>query len=169
MACRLQAQSSLAEAGAISAAALPKGPMDVARHVMKDAGLKGLFKGLVPTMGREIPGNAIMFGVYEAVKQYMAGGPDTSNLGQGSLILAGGVAGGALWLTVYPTDVVKSVIQVDDYKKPRYSGSIDALKKIVASEGVKGLYKGFGPAMARSVPANAATFVAYEITRSAMG
>ncbi|XP_051197497.1 mitochondrial carnitine/acylcarnitine carrier-like protein [Lolium perenne] len=167
--CRLQAQSSLAEAGAISAAALPKGPMDVAKHVMKDAGLKGLFKGLVPTMGREIPGNAIMFGVYEAVKQYMAGGPDTSNLGQGSLILAGGLAGGALWLTVYPTDVVKSVIQVDDYKKPRYSGSIDALKKIVAAEGVKGLYKGFGPAMARSVPANAATFVAYEITRSAMG
>uniref|UniRef100_A0ACD5U3U8 Uncharacterized protein n=1 Tax=Avena sativa TaxID=4498 RepID=A0ACD5U3U8_AVESA len=167
--CRLQAQSCLAEAGAISAAALPKGPMDVARHVTKDAGLKGLFKGLVPTMGREIPGNAIMFGVYEAVKQYMAGGPDTSKLGQGSLILAGGLAGGALWLTVYPTDVVKSVIQVDDYKKPRYSGSIDALKKIVAAEGVKGLYKGFGPAMARSVPANAATFVAYEITRSAMG
>lgn len=167
--CRLQAQSSLAEAGVISAVALPKGPMDVARHVMKDAGMKGLFKGLVPTMGREIPGNAIMFGVYEAVKQYMAGGPDTSNLGQGSLILAGGLAGGALWLTVYPTDVVKSVIQVDDYKKPRYSGSIDALKKIVAAEGVKGLYKGFGPAMARSVPANAATFVAYEITRSAMG
>lgn len=167
--CRLQAQSSLAEAGAVSAATLPKGPMDVARHVMKDAGLKGLFKGLVPTMGREIPGNAIMFGVYEAVKQYMAGGPDTSNLSQGSLILAGGLAGGALWLTVYPTDVVKSVIQVDDYKKPRYSGSIDALKKIVAAEGVKGLYKGFGPAMARSVPANAATFLAYEITRSAMG
>ncbi|VAH17465.1 unnamed protein product [Triticum turgidum subsp. durum] len=167
--CRLQAQSSLAEAGAVSGVALPKGPMDVARHVMRDAGVKGLFKGIVPTMGREIPGNAIMFGVYEAVKQYMAGGQDTSGLGQGSLILAGGLAGGALWLTVYPTDVVKSVIQVDDYKKPRYSGSIDALKKIVAADGVKGLYKGFGPAMARSVPANAATFVAYEITRSALG
>lgn len=124
--CRLQAQSSLAEAGAVSGVALPKGPMDVARHVMRDAGVKGLFKGIVPTMGREIPGNAIMFGVYEAVKQYMAGGRDTSGLGQGSLILAGGLAGGALWLTVYPTDVVKSVIQVDDYKKPRYSGSIDA-------------------------------------------
>ena len=165
----MQAQSSLAEAGAVSGVALPKGPMDVARHVMRDAGIKGLFKGIVPTMGREIPGNAIMFGVYEAVKQYMAGGRDTSGLGQGSLILAGGLAGGALWLTVYPTDVVKSVIQVDDYKKPRYSGSIDALKKIVAADGVKGLYKGFGPAMARSVPANAATFVAYEITRSAMG
>ncbi|OEL26752.1 Mitochondrial carnitine/acylcarnitine carrier-like protein [Dichanthelium oligosanthes] len=166
--CRLQAQSSLAEAAAASGVALPKGPIDVAKHVVRDAGARGLFKGLVPTMGREIPGNAVMFGVYEATKQYLAGGPDTSNLGRGSQILAGGLAGAALWLSVYPTDVVKSVIQVDDYKNPRYSGSLDALRKIVAADGVKGLYKGFGPAMARSVPANAATFVAYEITRSAL-
>ncbi|KAG8084299.1 hypothetical protein GUJ93_ZPchr0010g11073 [Zizania palustris] len=167
--CRLQAQSALAEAAAASGIALPKGPIDVAKHVVREAGMKGLFKGLVPTMGREVPGNAVMFGVYEATKQYLAGGQDTSNLGRGSLILAGGLAGAAFWISVYPTDVIKSVIQVDDYKKPRYSGSIDAFKKIVAADGVKGLYKGFGPAMARSVPANAATFVAYEITRSALG
>jgi len=167
--CRLQAQSSLAEAAAASGVALPKGPIDVAKHVVRDAGARGLFKGLVPTMGREIPGNALMFGVYEAAKQYLAGGPDTSNLGIGSQILAGGLAGASFWLSVYPTDVVKSVIQVDDYKNPRYSGSLDALRKIMAADGVKGLYKGFGPAMARSVPANAATFVAYEITRSALG
>jgi len=165
----LQAQSSLAEAAAASGVALPKGPIDVAKHVVRDAGARGLFKGLVPTMGREIPGNALMFGVYEAAKQYLAGGPDTSNLGIGSQILAGGLAGASFWLSVYPTDVVKSVIQVDDYKNPRYSGSLDALRKIMAADGVKGLYKGFGPAMACSVPANAATFVAYEITRSALG
>lgn len=167
--CRLQAQSALAEAAAASGVALPKGPIDVAKHVVREAGMKGLFKGLVPTMGREVPGNAVMFGVYEGTKQYLAGGQDTSNLGRGSLILSGGLAGAVFWLSVYPTDVVKSVIQVDDYKKPRYSGSVDAFKKILAADGVKGLYKGFGPAMARSVPANAATFLAYEITRSALG
>ncbi|XP_039785045.1 mitochondrial carnitine/acylcarnitine carrier-like protein isoform X2 [Panicum virgatum] len=167
--CRLQAQSSLAEAAAASGVAVPKGPIDVAKHVVRDAGARGLFKGLVPTLGREVPGNAVMFGVYEAAKQYLAGGPDTSGLGRGSQVLAGGLAGAALWLSVYPTDVVKSVIQVDDYRNPRYAGSLDALRKIVAADGVKGLYKGFGPAMARSVPANAATFVAYEITRSALG
>uniref|UniRef100_A0A0D3HGW0 Mitochondrial carnitine/acylcarnitine carrier-like protein n=3 Tax=Oryza TaxID=4527 RepID=A0A0D3HGW0_9ORYZ len=147
--CRLQAQSALAEAAAASGVALPKGPIDVAKHVVREAGMKGLFKGLVPTMGREVPGNAVMFGVYEGTKQYLAGGQDTSNLGRGSLILSGGLAGAVFWLSVYPTDVVKSVIQVDDYKKPRYSGSVDAFKKILAADGVKGLYKGFGPAMAR--------------------
>ncbi|WMV23957.1 hypothetical protein MTR67_017342, partial [Solanum verrucosum] len=72
-------------------------------------------------------------------------------------------------LSVYPTDVIKSVIQVDDYKNPKFSGFADAFKKIVASEGVKGIYKGFGSAMARSIPANVACFLAYEITRSSLG
>ncbi|KAE9614504.1 putative mitochondrial carrier domain-containing protein [Lupinus albus] len=168
--CRLQAQSALAGTGTASIGVKYGGPLDVARHVLRsEGGAKGLFKGLIPTMAREIPGNAIMFGVYEATKQMLAGGTDTSGLGRGSLIVAGGLAGGSFWFLVYPTDVVKSVLQVDDYKNPRFSGSLDAFRKIKASEGFKGLYKGFGPAMGRSVPANAACFLAYEMTRSALG
>lgn len=168
--CRLQAQGAMAGPSSGSAAVMYNGPMDVAKHVLRsEGGMRGLFKGLVPTLGREVPGNAIMFGVYEAVKQFMAGGQDTSKLGQGSLILAGGLAGGSIWLVIYPTDVVKSVIQIDNFKNPKFSGSIDAFRKILASEGAKGLYKGFGPAMARSVPANAACFLAYEMTRSSLG
>ncbi|CAA2964214.1 mitochondrial carnitine acylcarnitine carrier [Olea europaea subsp. europaea] len=167
--CRLQAQSALASADSAAVAVKYGGPMDVARHVLQTAGARGLFKGLVPTLAREVPGNAAMFGVYEALKTYLAGGRDTSELGRGSLMLSGGLAGAAFWLSVYPTDVVKSVIQVDDYNNPKFSGSIDAFRKILASEGVKGLYKGFGPAMARSIPANAACFLAYEVTRSSLG
>ncbi|KAK6934985.1 Mitochondrial substrate/solute carrier [Dillenia turbinata] len=168
--CRLQAQSALAVSGSAGAAVKYGGPMDVARQVLKtEGGIVGLFKGLVPTMAREIPGNAAMFGVYELTKQALAGGQDTSSLGRGSLIVAGGLAGASFWAFVYPTDVVKSVIQVDNYKNPKYSGSIDAFKKILSSEGTKGLYKGFGPAMARSVPANAACFLAYEMTRASLG
>ncbi|KAK3428825.1 mitochondrial carnitine/acylcarnitine carrier-like protein [Eucalyptus grandis] len=169
--CRLQAQSALASAGPTATVAVKYGgPMDVARHVLRsEGGTRGLFKGLFPTLAREVPGNAAMFGVYEGIKQYLAGGGDTSGLGRGSLIVAGGLAGASFWAMVYPTDVVKSVIQVDDYKNPKYSGSLNAFNKILASEGVKGLYKGFGPAMARSVPANAACFLAYEVTRSSLG
>ncbi|XP_071702581.1 mitochondrial carnitine/acylcarnitine carrier-like protein isoform X1 [Rutidosis leptorrhynchoides] len=173
--CRLQAQGSgsaaVAEAGAAAARVVKYGgPIDVAKQVLKsEGGIRGLYKGLFPTFAREVPGNATMFGVYEAIKQYMAGGTDTSGLGRGSLMMAGGLAGGAFWVSVYPTDVVKSVIQIDDFKNPKYSGSIDAFKKILKTEGVGGLYKGFGPAMARSIPANAACFLAYEITKSSLG
>ncbi|KAM1172773.1 hypothetical protein ACFXTH_022972 [Malus domestica] len=168
--CRLQAQSAMGDAGSVGGAVKYGGPLDVAKQVLRsEGGVRGLFKGLVPTMAREIPGNAAMFGVYEALKQFFAGGQDTSGLGRGSLIVAGGLGGAAFWGFVYPTDVVKSVIQVDDLKNPKYSGSVDAFKKILASEGVKGLYKGFGPAMGRSIPANAACFLAYEVTRSSLG
>ncbi|XP_010559312.1 PREDICTED: mitochondrial carnitine/acylcarnitine carrier-like protein [Tarenaya hassleriana] len=170
--CRLQAQSGVASSGGGSVAVAVKygGPMDVARQVLQtEGGGRGLFKGLVPTLAREVPGNAACFGVYEALKRFLAGGKDTSSLGKGSLMLAGGLGGAAFWVFVYPTDVVKSVIQVDDHKNPKYSGSIDAFRKILRAEGVKGLYKGFGPAMARSVPANAACFLVYEMTRSSLG
>lgn len=65
------------------------GPIDVARHVLRSEGCaRGLFKGLVPTLAREVPGNVVMFGVYEATKEAMAcggGGQDTSSsqLGRG--------------------------------------------------------------------------------------
>ncbi|CAN8267268.1 unnamed protein product [Cochlearia groenlandica] len=167
--CRLQAEGASTTSSMVASVKYG-GPMDVARHVVRtEGGPRGLFKGLFPTFLREVPGNATMFGVYEGVKRYLAGGSDTSSLGQGSLIMAGGIAGASLWGIFYPADVVKSVIQVDDFKNPKYDGAMDAFRKIVKSEGVKGLYKGFGPAMARSVPANAACFLAYEMTRSSLG
>ena len=96
-------------------------------------------------------------------------GKDTSGLSQSSKLFAGGVAGAMFWVSVYPTDVIKSVIQVDDHQNPKYKGTMDAFRKVYATEGVKGLYRGFGPAMARSVPANAACFLAYELVREALG
>ncbi|CAI9293627.1 unnamed protein product [Lactuca saligna] len=145
--CRLQAQGAAVTGpgAAVTAAIKYSGPMDVAKQVLRSEG-----------------------GI-KALKQYFAGGIDTSSLDRGSLIVAGGLAGGAFWVSVYPTDVIKSAIQIDDYRNPKYSGSIDAFNKIVKAEGVGGLYKGFGPAMARSVPANAACFLAYEGVRSSLG
>jgi solute carrier family 25 (mitochondrial carnitine/acylcarnitine transporter), member 20/29 len=161
-------------AAAVAPVTVPErygGPIDVVKHVLREGrGVRGLFKGLVPTLAQEVPGNAIMFGVYETIKRAMAGGQeDTSQLGRGSLTVAGCLSGASFCGSVYPADVVKSVVQVDDYKNPRYAGAIDAARKIVAADGVKGLYKGFGPAMVRSVPASGACFLAYEVTRSALG
>lgn len=37
------------------------------------------------------------------------------------------------------------------------------------TQGTAGLYRGFGPALARSVPANGTCFVVYELARTALG
>ena len=40
--------------------------------------------------------------------------------------------------------------------------------QLYAADGVAALFKGFSPAFARSVPANAAAFLVYEMVRQAM-
>ncbi|EME30592.1 Mitochondrial carnitine/acylcarnitine carrier-like protein [Galdieria sulphuraria] len=154
--CRLQAQSA-------DSATVYKGPVDCARQVWKSRGTLGLFKGLGATLGREVPANAIYFSVYEYTKGlFVPQGGSKEDLGSGALLLAGGIAGLMFWGTVYPIDVVKTRIQTDSDTLPKFRGIVDATRKIVQQEGLRGLYKGFLPCLARAFPANAVTFLTYE-------
>lgn len=46
-----------------------RGPLDVVKQVMKgEGGMLGLYKGLLPTMVREVVGCSAMFAAYEAIK-----------------------------------------------------------------------------------------------------
>lgn len=46
-----------------------RGPVDVVRQVMKgEGGMLGMYKGLLPTMVREVAGCSAMFAAYEAIK-----------------------------------------------------------------------------------------------------
>ncbi|KAK9841283.1 hypothetical protein WJX74_003110 [Apatococcus lobatus] len=149
-----------------------KGPVAVGMAVMRgEGGVLGLYKGTVSTLLREIPGNAAMFGAYEVVKQWMVrqqGLKSVSELGPLSLVTAGAAAGSTFWAFVYPADAVKSRIQIDDFKNPRYNGTIDCFRKVMAEEGLRGMYRGFEPALARAVPANATAFLVYELAKTAL-
>lgn len=47
-----------------------------------------------------------------------------------------------------------------------YKGFLDCAAKTVKADGVSALFRGFGPAMLRAFPANAATFVSHSWLRS---
>lgn len=46
--------------------------MDVIRHVRTEKGIAGLYRGMAPTLTREMAGNATMFAVYELLKRKAA-------------------------------------------------------------------------------------------------
>lgn len=158
-----------------------KGPVDVVKHVWRsEGGPRGLFRGLTPTLAREVPGNAVMFGVYEIAKRRLAqaqGLESTAELGTGSMIVAGGLAGTCFWIPVFPADVVKSRWQVDSPAAPRgpqFRSLLDCATQTVrggggGGGGLRALYRGFGPAMVRAYPANAVCFAAYEAVVRAAG
>lgn len=160
---RLQVQYSSA-----AGSARYSGPVDCAKQMYRAGGIRGVFKGTAITAYRDVPGNAIYFGVYEMVKRcFIPAGGSARDVGPLPMMLAGGLAGTATWLTVYPLDIVKSRVQIDVTGKYAHGhrGLWQAYKEIVAESGsVRGLYRGITPALLRSFPANAACFLGYEMS-----
>ncbi|OCH96057.1 hypothetical protein OBBRIDRAFT_809306 [Obba rivulosa] len=124
------------------------GVFDVMRHVYKEGGLKSVFRGTTATLARDGPGNAAYFAAYEVTKKFLTpAGSSPSDLNLGAVIIAGGTAGLAMWSIAIPPDVLKSRIQ--SAPTGTYSGFMDCARKTIATDGVKALWRGLGPAMAR--------------------
>jgi solute carrier family 25 (mitochondrial carnitine/acylcarnitine transporter), member 20/29 len=143
--------------------------VDVVRQLYKEGGIRSVFRGSVATLARDGPGSAAYFAAYEYIKRRMtpidpATGKPSGDLSLPAIICAGGAAGVAMWVTIYPVDTVKSRLQSMD-GKPTIGGII---KSVYAKGGIKAFFPGFGPAIARAVPANAATFLGVELAHKAM-
>jgi len=141
-----------------------KGVFDVIGHLYKEGGIRSIYRGTLATMVRDGPGSAAYFAAYEVTKKALApANASSSDLNIGQVIVAGGTAGVAMWAIAIPPDVLKSRLQ--SAPTGTYSGIMDCARKTIAVDGVKALWKGFGPAMARAFPANAATFLGVEASR----
>jgi len=141
-----------------------KGVTDVLKHLYKEGGLRSIFRGTGATLARDGPGSAAYFAAYEVTKKSLTpAGSSPSQLNLGAIIIAGGTAGVAMWAIAIPPDVLKSRLQ--SAPTGTYSGILDCARKTIAADGIGALWKGFGPAMARAFPANAATFLGVEASR----
>ncbi|KAI7869381.1 mitochondrial carrier [Spinellus fusiger] len=139
-----------------------KGPMECVRHLVQQEGLfRGLFRGLWATVVREMPAYAGFYSGFEVTKRYLtAHQQEQANVVQ--LMVSGAVGGVSYWLCCYPLDVVKSVIQ-HQALAPRGFYVTSVMKEIVQQDGYRGLFRGLGPTLLRSIPAAGATFTAYEL------
>ncbi|KAJ2932738.1 hypothetical protein H1R20_g4348, partial [Candolleomyces eurysporus] len=143
------------------------GVADVLKHLYKEGGIRSIFRGTGATLARDGPGSAAYFAAYEVTKKALTpAGASPSDLNLQAVILAGGTAGVAMWAIAIPPDVLKSRIQ--SAAPGTYSGILDCARKTIAHDGVAALWKGFGPAMARAFPANAATFLGVEASRKVL-
>ncbi|KAL6058806.1 Mitochondrial carnitine/acylcarnitine carrier protein [Balamuthia mandrillaris] len=146
-------------------AALYNGPVDCARKIAKTNGVSGLFRGSVATLWRDVPGSGAYFAANEWVKRmFIPPGGTAKDVGPLPLLLAGGCAGVANWLAIFPIDLIKSRVQTDLSGKYAHGhrGMYQVFCEVVAESGWRGLFKGIGPCLLRSFPANAACFTGYE-------
>lgn len=144
------------------------GGIDVVRQLYKEGGIRSVFRGSAMTLARDGPGSAAYFAVYESVKRSLspkdAEGKATGELSLPAVMTAGGAAGVAMWIPVFPVDTIKSRLQSAE-GRPTIGGTI---REVYGRGGVRAFFPGFGPALARAVPANAATFVGVELAHKFM-
>jgi len=156
--CKLQSQTAVNKSEMKY-----KGVFDCFKKVFQESGFRGIYTGLGATIGREVPAFGVYFSSYEIVKDRLdkVGGVSAFQ----SSFIAGGFAGVSSWGIVYPVDVIKSNIQVTGTK----DSSLTVGRKIFLNQGMKGLYRGFGPTILRAFPVNAVVFPTYELTLYILG
>ncbi|KAK9324235.1 mitochondrial carrier domain-containing protein [Lipomyces orientalis] len=133
------------------------GPLDVVKKLYMEGGIRSLMRGSLATVCRDGPGSAIYFATYEYLKEHLT--PAGSSMSLGAISFAGGMSGVAMWLTIFPIDTIKSQLQSSE----THTNIARVTSSIYKAGGVKAFFPGLGPALARSFPANAATFVGVEL------
>lgn len=124
--------------------------------LIKNGGGRSLYAGVWGNLVGVAPASAVFMAVYEPVKKaVIASQPEErSFLGP----LAAGVAAGLVSSIIrVPTEVVKTRMQTGEFKH-----AFTALKTIVAREGARGIFAGYGSFLLRDLPFDAIEFVTYE-------
>ncbi len=136
-------------------------------ETVKTEGVKGLFRGQVSTMFREIPGNAAWFAGYElGIYLLTPTGKTKKHIHPVGLAAAGALGGMCYWFFPFPFDVVKSKIQTCTHGLPAGMPTSvgNVMRHVYRTEGVAGLYRGLGLTLLRAAPTNAVLFLSYELT-----
>lgn len=143
------------------------GPLAMLRQVLHAESVRGLFRGTSITAIRDVPSHGVYFGVFQAVKNSVAPseGQKSSAL---AIWIAGGVAGAASWLSVYPFDVIKSRIQAAAPGEVTGMGWRECARASYQAEGGSVFFRGLVATLSRAFFVNGAIFLAYEAAFDAL-
>jgi len=144
-----------------------KGIMDVFIRVPKEEGVKAFWRGNLANVIRYFPTQALNFAFKDTYKKIFCpynSKTDFWKFFAGNLA-SGGAAGATSLSVVYPLDFARTRLAADVGKTAgdrQFNGLIDCLTKIHKSDGLKGLYQGFGVSVLGIIAYRACYFGGYD-------
>lgn len=127
-----------------------KGIVDCFVRIPKEQGIGSFWRGNLANVIRYFPTQALNFAFKDIYKQIFLGGVDKNTqfwrYFAGNLA-SGGAAGASSLCIVYPLDFARTRLAADIGKGQAdrmYNGLADCLKKTFKSDGIGGMYRGFG-------------------------
>lgn len=143
-----------------------------ASQIIRQLGLKGLYKGASACLLRDVPFSAIYFPTYANLKKYLFGfDPSSTNknhrLSSWQLLVSGALAGAPAAFFTTPADVIKTRLQVESKShEVKYRGIIHAGSVILKEEGFGAFFKGSIARVFRSSPQFGFTLASYELLQN---
>ncbi|KAL3497437.1 hypothetical protein ACH5RR_040169 [Cinchona calisaya] len=152
--------------------------------ILRNEGLRGFYRGFGTSLMGTIPARALYMGALEMTKSNVGSATVQLGLSEAYASTVANAAAGlsaamAAQLVWTPVDVVSQRLMVQGaccgrnvhsgnnnnnaVALNRYSGGIDACRKILYSDGVRGLYRGFGISILTYAPSNAAWWGSYSV------
>lgn len=124
-------------------ASIRKSPMPVIQRILKDNGIAGFYRGLIPSLVGVIPSSTAYFYAYERTKRMLLPVfPDGSVL---NAMISGLAAGLASKTLTNPIWLVRTRMQLNgnaDLGQYVYTGYRDAISTIFREDGIPGFYRG---------------------------
>ncbi|CAI4037520.1 hypothetical protein SMKI_02G3970 [Saccharomyces mikatae IFO 1815] len=131
--------------------------------LVRDKGLSGLYRGVLPVSMRQAANQAVRLGCYNKIKtliQDYTDSPKDKPLSSGLTFVVGAFSGIVTVYSTMPLDTVKTRMQSLDSTK--YSSTVNCFATIFKEEGLKTFWKGATPRLGRLVLSGGIVFTIYE-------
>ncbi|KAG9051696.1 S-adenosylmethionine transporter [Tulasnella sp. UAMH 9824] len=125
---------------------------------VKAGGLKGVYRGVGSVLIGSAPGAAAFFTTYDFLKKTLP--QPLEHPSPLNHVVAASTGEVVACLIRVPVEVVKQRTQTASYGLE--ASSLDAFRRVLATDGVRGLYRGFGTTVAREIPFTSIQFPLYE-------
>jgi len=123
-----------------------RGIADAAARVFRNEGPKAFYRGLAPSLIGILPYAGVDIAAFETLKEALldAYEPRGEPPPPAAIIAAGAASSSVAQFCSYPLALVRTRLQAQGAggRPIKYDGMVDVIRKTVASEGVRGLYKG---------------------------
>lgn len=139
------------------------GTLAAFKAIAAEGGVRSLYSGLSAALTRQVTYTTLRLGLYSSLKERWSGDAPT---GLGMKLAVGCVSGGIASAVSTPVEV-SMVRMYNDGSLPardrrNYKHVGDALVTIARGEGVRGLWRGAGPTIARSMVVNCVQLGTYD-------
>ncbi|KAK0737295.1 mitochondrial carrier domain-containing protein [Apiosordaria backusii] len=131
------------------------GITDCFKRVVAEEGVMSLWRGNTANVIRYFPTQALNFAFRDKFKKMFGYKKDKDGYAKwmAGNLASGGAAGATSLLFVYSLDYARTRLANDSKSAKsggarQFNGLIDVYKKTLAADGIRGLYRGFGPSVA---------------------